>query len=227
MDPVRFTTEDGLSLQGELRLPEGDAKGSAVVCHAHPRHGGSKDHPLLWAIRNELAQRGFAVLAFNFRGVMGSSGAYDGGVAEILDARAAIGRVRRETDGPTLLAGWSFGANVALRTAVDDDRPEALALVGLALDPREIEVPDLPDALALGSLRRPTLLIAGDDDPFCPPDGLRAVGGRLPGSEIVVVEGADHYFSSREREVASIIGGFAGRTLTDDPPHPGRSPSPR
>ena len=29
--------------------------GSAVICHAHPRHGGSKDHPILWAIRNELA----------------------------------------------------------------------------------------------------------------------------------------------------------------------------
>ncbi|MGH2589325.1 MAG: hypothetical protein ACRDGW_00840, partial [Actinomycetota bacterium] len=65
MEPVRFATKDGLSLEGELRMPEPGGKplGTAVICHAHPRHGGSKDHPLLWAVRNELAHRGFAVLA--------------------------------------------------------------------------------------------------------------------------------------------------------------------
>src|SRR5215218_6298454 len=122
MDPVTFTTADGARLEGELRLPDEPARGSAVLCHPHPRHGGSKDHPLLWAIRNELAAtRGLAVLSFNFRGVMGSAGTYGGGRDELKDAAAAVGEIRASVgDGlPTLVVGWSFGASVALREAID------------------------------------------------------------------------------------------------------------
>ena len=49
MEPVTFTTDDGVRLEGELRLPDGGPRGSAVLCHPHPKHGGSKDHPILWA----------------------------------------------------------------------------------------------------------------------------------------------------------------------------------
>src|SRR4051812_50034700 len=80
MESVTFTTDAPARLEGELRMPDGPPLGSAVLCHPHPRHGGSKDHPLLWAIRNDLAAtRHLAVLAFNFRGVMGSGGTYGGG----------------------------------------------------------------------------------------------------------------------------------------------------
>src|SRR5439155_26471338 len=133
VEGIRFDTEDGLSLEGELRRPDGAARGSAVLCHPHPRQGGSKDHPLLWAIRNDLAARGLAVLAFNFRGVMGSEGSYGGGTIELMDARAAISRVRSDTAGPTVVAGWSFGAHVALREAIEDDRVGTLALLGFPL----------------------------------------------------------------------------------------------
>src|SRR5439155_1226995 len=126
MEPVTFTTEDGIRLEGELRMPDGATRGAAVLCHPHPRHGGSKDHPLLWAIRNDLAAaRGLAVLGFNFRGVMGSSGTYGGGRDELRDTRAAIEAARSRCglqDPPTIVVGWSFGASVALREALDDAR---------------------------------------------------------------------------------------------------------
>ena len=116
MEAVAFSTEDGVRLEGELRLPEGAPRGSATICHPHPRHGGSKDHPILWAVRNELAHRGFAVLSFNFRGVMGSGGTFGGGRDEVRDARAAIGRTGEEAPGlPSVVCGWLFSANVALR----------------------------------------------------------------------------------------------------------------
>ena len=144
MEPVRFGTEDGVSLEGELRHPETPPVGSAVICHAHPRHGGSKDHPILWALRNELASRGFVVLAFNFRGTMRSAGTYGAGHTETKDVAAAIGRVREEAEGPTIVCGWSFGANVALREALTDERVGALALIGLPLEPADIEIPPTP-----------------------------------------------------------------------------------
>jgi uncharacterized protein len=217
VEVVRFSTQDGVSLEGELRRPEGEPRGSAVVCHAHPRHGGSKDHPVLWAIRNELAHRGFAVLAFNFRGTMRSGGTFAGGRGEMRDVAAAIERVRDEAAGrPTVVCGWSFGANVALREALDDERVAALALVGLPLGAHELDLPELPSASELRAFDRPVLVLAGEGDEYCPASEVRTLVATLPKAEAVILPGTDHFLWRREREAAARIGEFAetvvGRT---------------
>lgn len=222
MRPIRFSTEDGVSLEGELRGPDGPARGSAVLCHPHPRLGGSKDHPLLWAIRNELAGRGLAVLSFNFRGTMRSAGAYGGGRAEVRDVAAAVGRAREETGGPTLVAGWSFGAAVALHQAIDDDRVGGLALIGLPLGPG-LDVPAPPGASELRALRRPVLLVAGEADGHCPAAELERLADLLPRATVRIVPGTDHHFWRRERELAGLVGTFAeemiGSGAPEPPPH--------
>ncbi len=212
METIRFPTQDGLSLEGELRRPEGQARASAVICHAHPRHGGSKDHPVLWAVRNELAHRGFAVLAFNFRGTMGSDGTHGGGRTEVRDVEAAVDRVREESEGPTLVCGWSFGANVALRAALDDARVAALALIGPPLD-HDLDLPDLPSPTELRLIRRPVLLLAGERDEYAPRELLEALRGRLPNARTAIVPGTDHYLWRREREAATIVGEFSEDVL--------------
>ncbi|MGZ4152791.1 MAG: alpha/beta hydrolase [Actinomycetota bacterium] len=226
MTTIRFSTEDRVSLEADLRMPEGTAEGTpggapvaaAVTCHAHPRHGGSKDHPILWAIRAELSARGFAVLGFNFRGVMGSDGTYGGGRTEVRDLAAAIGRVRDETDGPVLVCGWSFGANIALREAVVDERVNALALIGLPLDPHDIEIPALPSASELRVFRRPVLLLAGEGDVYCPRPRLEALARQLPAGEAVVLPGTDHFLWRREKEAAAAVGAFAAGAFGLDQP---------
>jgi uncharacterized protein len=217
MDQVTFATEDGIRIEAELRMPDDAPRGAAVLCHPHPRHGGSKDHPLLWAIRNDLAAvRGLAVLGFNFRGVMGSSGTYGGGRDELRDTRAAIGEARSHSgleDPPTIVVGWSFGASVALREALDDARVSALALVGIPLRPGDVEMPPLPDRTDLRLFARPAVLLAGEHDQYAPPEDLHAYGALFPRAEVVVVPGTDHYFWRREKEAASIVGAFADRVL--------------
>ena len=209
MEQVRFDTQDGVSLEGELRLPDGPVRAGAVICHAHPRQGGSKDHPLLWAIRNDLASRGFAVLSFNFRGVMGSEGAYGGGVSEAADVRAAIGVAREHAPGETLVVGWSFGAGVALRVAVDDDRVGGLALLGIPLGESSLELPALPTRDVLKRSDLPMLLLVGEADPFAPVPDVKALGRRLTRATVEVVPGTDHFFWKREREAARLVGRFA------------------
>lgn len=213
MEPVRFATDDGVSLEGELRRPEGAIRGTAAICHAHPRHGGSKDHPVLWAVRNELAHRGLAVLAFNFRGTMGSGGTFGGGRAEVRDVAAAIGRVREESDGPTLVCGWSFGANVALREALEDARVAALALIGTPLE-HDLDLPPTPSPAELRLFRRPVLLLAGEHDEYAPRDALETLRDRLQNAELAIVPGTDHYLWRREREAAGIVGAFAERVTS-------------
>src|SRR4051812_50048625 len=116
MESVTFTTDAPARLEGELRMPDGPPLGSAVLCHPHPRHGGSKDHPLLWAIRNDLAAtRHLAVLAFNFRGVMGSGGTYGGGRDEGRGVAAAVPAARGRAPGgpPAAVVGRSVGPDGA------------------------------------------------------------------------------------------------------------------
>lgn len=213
MEPVRFGTVDGVSLEGEIRRPETPPIASAVICHAHPRHGGSKDHPILWALRNDLASRGFLVLAFNFRGTMRSAGTYGAGHAETRDVESAIGLVREDAAGPTLVCGWSFGANVALREALTDDRVGALALIGLPLEPADIEIPPTPGPSELRAYARPTLLVAGEGDVYCPRPRLESLARTMRKAEVVIVPGTDHFLWRREKAVAQTIGSFAVRTL--------------
>ncbi len=215
MEAVRFETSDHVLLEGELRLPDTAPWGSAVICHPHPEHGGSKDHPLLWAIRNDLARRGLAVLGFNFRGVMGSGGSHTGGVLEVEDVRAAITRVREAAEGPTFVAGWSFGATTALREALGDDRVGAIALVGIPLGDAAERLSRLPEPAELTGLAIPALIVVGDEDSFAPAPDAYVLAGRIPRAEVVVVHGTDHFFSKREREAAELVGTFAERTLRE------------
>jgi hypothetical protein len=212
VDAIRFTTDDGVSLEGELRLANGSPRATAVLCHAHPRHGGSKDHPVLWAVRNDLASRGVTVLSFNFRGVQRSGGTYGGGRTEIRDVAAAVTRVRAEAAGPTLVCGWSFGAAAALCEATEDAAVAALALLGMPLD-AEIQVPDLPTTSELRALRRPVLLVSGQGDQFSPRPALESLARKLPQAKVEIVAGTDHFFWRREAEVASLVGAFADRVL--------------
>ena len=210
METVTFATEDGVRLEGEFRLPDNAPVGAAVICHPHPRHGGSKDHPLLWAIRNDLAgMRGFVVLSFNFRGVLGSGGTYGGGHDEVRDARAAITRVREAApDVPIVVAGWSFGANVAIRETLDDERVAGLALIGIPLTSNDLSLPALPSGPEVRARHLPTLLVAGENDEYCPRELLEEYAA-ASGATAAILEGTDHYFWRREREAASLIGAFA------------------
>ena len=215
MSHVRFDTADGLSLEGEIREADGAARGTAVLCHPHPRHGGSKDHPILWALRNELAaRRRLTVLAFNFRGIMGSEGEYGGGEAEIADARAALERVRSEAPGPTVLVGWSFGAWVALRTALEDPSLAALVLIGFPVGTVAASATrTLPDLGQLEAVTMPVLFVAGDDDQICPEAEMRSLAAWLPMAESLILPGTGHFFERRERELASRVGGWVEGVL--------------
>jgi pimeloyl-ACP methyl ester carboxylesterase len=111
------------------------------------------------------------------------------------------------------VCGWSFGANVALREALTDDRVGALALIGLPLEPGDVEIPPTPGPSELRAFTRPTLLLAGEGDVYCPRPRLEALARTMPKAEVVIVPGTDHFLWRREKAVAETVGEFAVRTL--------------
>ena len=63
---------------------------------------------------------GFSALRFNFRGVGESEGSFDEGNGEMEDVLAAVTWMREaEPQLPLWLAGFSFGAAMAVRAAVE------------------------------------------------------------------------------------------------------------
>jgi alpha/beta superfamily hydrolase len=120
---VRFSSSDGLRLEGRLVRAAPDR--AVVLCHPHPLYGGSMLTPVIMTVEQAFQEAGYTTLAFNFRGVGGSEGAYGGGQPEVADATGALtyleevlgGRARRFA-----VAGYSFGSFVGAMTAAADRR---------------------------------------------------------------------------------------------------------
>ncbi len=114
---LTLTTSDAVSLEAELATPEQVPRATAVLCHPHPQYGGTMRSIVIGALFDALPTMGVTTLRFNFRGVEGSTGTHDDGRGELLDVRAAVDAAAEHAgDGPLLLAGWSFGADMTLST---------------------------------------------------------------------------------------------------------------
>lgn len=123
-----FPGSTGATLAGRLDLPEGRPIATAIFAHCFTC---SKDYHASARISRGLADRGFAVLRFDFTGLGNSGGAFDEttfstNVADLLAAAAAL---TQELEAPRLLMGHSLGGAAMLRVA--GDLPSVGAVVTL------------------------------------------------------------------------------------------------
>ncbi|HSM02741.1 MAG TPA: alpha/beta fold hydrolase [Acidimicrobiia bacterium] len=203
---IDFETSDGLTLEGAWSLPEGHAESVVVLCHPDPTQRGTMNAPLMKSLASALSEDLIAVLRFNFRGVGRSEGSHGDGTAEVADVDAAVRSAGgRFPDVPLGVAGWSFGAVVALRWQAETG--STLRYAGIA---PPVWFPDhrgrlLPEPEDLAPAER--VFVIGDRDQFATVDDLReytdAIGARLE-----VLEGSDHFFYFREDRVAGVLAGF-------------------
>ena len=90
----------------------------AVICHPHPQHQGTQLNKVVHTISRSMNELGVPAIRFNFRGVGASEGAYADGLGETEDVIAVAGWARNRFPQAELwLAGFSFGAAVAIRAA--------------------------------------------------------------------------------------------------------------
>jgi alpha/beta superfamily hydrolase len=193
-------------LEARLDLPTGAPRAAVVFGHPLPTLGGTMHTRGVFEAAKALTRAGCAVLRFNFRGVGASAGAFDNGVGEIDDFRAALNDMHdRYPSLPLWAAGFSFGAWVALETGTTD--PRVSALIGIA---PPVAGHGLTFTHSLES-DKPTFLIQGDLDTLCLLRDLRAFYARLPEpKELVVIEGADHLFEGRTLELGAALEDLLG-----------------
>ena len=185
-------------LEGLWKETSGDAIGSAVFAHPHPRQGGTMHSKVVFRAARALGACGYATLRFNFRGVGLSDGRYDAGSGEIEDYRAALDEAQRRGGLPIVAGGFSFGAAVALRAIESDARVSAFVGVGLPL------ATETGAGLPRPSV--PALFVAGERDAFGPPGLLRDFAG--DSGRIVVVAGADHFLEGKLETLETVITRF-------------------
>jgi alpha/beta superfamily hydrolase len=189
-------------LEAILESP-GDAgiNGVAVVCHPHPQHGGTMHNKVAHTLARSFVRSNFAVLRFNFRGTEGSDGVYDNGVGELDDALAAMAWIRqKKAEGPLWLAGFSFGAAIAVRAAVGRD-VDGLISVAPAIHRFAGNLDAQPDC--------PWLIIQGDEDELVEIDEtVEWIDSLEPGPELLVVPGAEHFFHGRLHELREAVMAF-------------------
>jgi alpha/beta superfamily hydrolase len=155
-------------------------RGLALICHPHPQHGGTMDNKVVVTLARAFVQCGWRAVRFNFRGVGGSSGAWDEGRGEIDDALAVAQALRHGAE-PLALAGFSFGGYVASQAAA------ALAADSLVL------IAPATQNFTVAPVPRGTLVIHAEADEVVPL-ACTLEWARPQSQPVVVVPGGGHFF---------------------------------
>lgn len=198
-EAVTLETSDGLALAAWFRAPE---SGRPVIIVFN---GNAGNRGVRAELGRRLAASGFGVLLTDYRGYGGNPGRpTEEGLARDARAAAAFAAERVPPEG-LVYFGESLGAAVAVELATKRP-PAALILrspftslvavgqhhfpwvpVGLLLKDR------YPSDERMGSIRVPTLVIAGDADATVPFAQSRAIyEAAAEPKRLVVIEGADH-----------------------------------
>jgi alpha/beta superfamily hydrolase len=160
---------------------------------------------VVYAVCRAALDHGVAALRFNFRGVGGSAGSYDSGRGERDDAVAALAHLRSlpEIDSSRVsLAGYSFGAAVALRVA----DPDLRALVA-------VSAPSVAGPLTVEATC-PILFVSGDRDEYSDPSDLQRIVDTLDGrAQLTIMPGVDHFWAGSDERLSEAVSTFLATHL--------------
>ena len=173
------------AIECAIDAPSGAPRGTVVVCHPHPQHGGTMDNKVVQTLARAFVALGWRSVRFNFRGIGASQGAWDDGLGEVDDAVAVIGAFAAADASPFMLAGFSFGAYVASQAALrlpDDAKPRRLVLVGPSTQKQAM--PPVPGD---------TVVIHGETDDVVPLAATMA-WARPQALPVIVFPGVGHFF---------------------------------
>ena len=191
-DLFSFEVKAGVGRTSARSYPPAERRGGVTLVLAHGA-GAPQTHPWMVSMAKALAERGIAVVTFNFLYTESKRRAPDKN--DVLEATwlAAIEAVRARAGSDRLfIGGKSMGGRIATQVAA---RPEVevdgLVLLGYPLHP-----PGKPSQLRTAHLprvRAPMLFVQGSRDAFGTREEMEpVVAGLSRGTRLFVVEGGDH-----------------------------------
>lgn len=192
------------SMEVIVDAPVHPPRGIAVVAHPQPLLGGSATHKIPHLLARAMRDEGWLVARPNFRGVGASQGTHDGGIGETDDVMALVAWLRStHPELPLALIGFSFGAFVQARVA--------RRLADLGEPARHVVLAGLPAGEVEGQRRYEpegglsgVLIIHGENDTRVSLGALLDWARPLS-QPIMVVPGADHFFTGRLPVLRSLV----------------------
>ncbi|AXA95720.1 alpha/beta fold hydrolase [Microbacterium sp. PM5] len=191
-EEIELQTLDGLTLVGELALPEQrDPVATLVTLHPLPTAGGFMDSHILRKAAGRLpALADLAVLRFNTRGTTSprgtSEGAFDGGRAEEFDVAAALAFVEARGLPHPWLVGWSFGTELALKYGRDH------AIDGVILLSPPLHRATAEDVAAWQGESRQLVALIPEFDDYLRPEQARDRFAPVDHARVIAVDGGKH-----------------------------------
>jgi uncharacterized protein len=216
-EQLRLQTADGLSLVGELALPQDkDPVATLVFLHPLPTHGGMMDsHVIRKASYRLPALADTAVLRFNSRGTTSeqgtSEGEFDEARGERYDVAAAIEYAEFAELPNVWLVGWSFGTDLALKYGCDP------SVAGAILLSPPLRFAGEPDLEVWADSGKPLVALVPEHDDYLQPPEARERFARVPQAEVVGVEGAKHLWVG---DAETVLDAIVARVLPDRAPLP-------
>ena len=192
-----------------------DAQYAALVCHPHPKGGGTLHNKVVYHAMKALNAPefglGWPVLRFNFRGTGLSEGTHDGR-AETGDVLAALSWLENEYNRPLIVVGFSFGAAMSLLACChsvsspgDHHNIRAIAALGL---PTSAEGRQYRYSF-LSHCTLPKLFVSGDQDQYAPASDLHQVAATTAEpKKLVLIPGADHFFAGQLEAMQNVLAGW-------------------
>lgn len=191
-DDIELHTADGLTLVGELALPEHARPAATLITlHPLPTAGGFMDsHVLRKAAARLPALADLGVLRFNTRGTSSprgtSDGVFDGGEAERFDVAAAVSFAAERGLVHRWLVGWSFGTELALRHG------RALDVDGIILLSPPLHRTSDAELAAWADDQRPVVALIPELDDYLRPAEARRRFALVPHAQVIAVAGGRH-----------------------------------
>jgi predicted alpha/beta hydrolase len=148
-EAVDIRTSDGWALRADVHEPSDKPVGVAVLSHAMMARRSEFERPATGGVAAMLVERGWRVVAFDFRGhgdsgpsaAQGAHYSYDDLVTLDAPAVAAFARSRAPRAKPVVLVGHSLGGHVGLAAqGLGLAAFDAIACVGVNVWLRELEV---------------------------------------------------------------------------------------
>ena len=148
-------------------------------------------------------------MRFNFRGTEQSEGHFDEGVGELDDALAAVDWLVARLPGyPLWLAGFSFGAAIAVRAAVERE-VEGLISVAPAVSRFASGLDKQPSC--------PWIVLQGDEDELVSvEETMDWLNGLEPGPELQIFAGAEHFFHGRLVDLRKAVVSFVATARDEE-----------
>lgn len=198
--PGTFTFEGPVGPLEAIHKPGSHrSERAAVLSHPHPSYGGSLHNKVVFRAGKAFERLGYPTLRYNFRGVGRSAGSFAGGIGEAEDARAALDWMAREyPDLPLVHCGFSFGNAIGTPVAAACHRVDRLVCLGTPTASFPFD--------RLSDIHTSKLFVQGQHDEHGSLEALRAGLERVARPwRLVVVEGADHFFSGKLDEMQRAI----------------------